>query len=168
MLSPNIVTVRVTASTYVFGGGHKSLHWTTEPQGSTGLASVCEHSQFCHIRGRETPKKSESRVVHRQKYAKSVILHVLIDLWVNFPLQKKKLEKKLKINFFRAEENTQRQARAWEVFVHEKIFLHCENTHTHTHRVSFWDSCLGDFSTYQVPEAKFYWPEVVNLVLGQW
>ena len=110
MLSPNIVTVRVTASTYVFGGGHKSLHWTTEPQGSTGLASVCEHSQFCHIRGRETPKKSESRVVHRQKYAKSVILHVLIDLWVNFPLQKKKLEKKLKINFFRAEENTQRQA----------------------------------------------------------
>ena len=41
-------------------------------------------------------KNQRAECAHRQKYAKSVILHVLIDLWVNFPLQKKKLEKKIK------------------------------------------------------------------------
>ena len=38
------------------------------------------------------------------------------------------------------------------------------HTHTHTDTMNFRDSGLGDFSTLQVPEAKFYWPEVVNLV----
>ena len=174
MLSPNIVTVGVTASIYGLEGDTSQSTEPLSPRDPlNSLLSVSIPSSAVSEAER-CQKNQTAECVHRQKYAKSVILHVLLDLWVNFPLQKKKLEKKLKINLFRAQENTQRQPRAWEVFVHEKGLLHCEHTyththtHTHTHTLSFWDSCLGDFSSPQVPEAKFYWPEVVNLVLGQW
>ena len=96
MLSPNIVTVGVTASTYGFGGGYKSLHWSTEPQGPTGPASVYEHPQFCHTRGREMPKKSESRVCSQTKVCKIGDSPCINRSMSQFPFAEKKIGKKIK------------------------------------------------------------------------